>query len=403
MKFILLLCVLTTGCTVQSNEEKKYVATGARNLIEHHVEELEGKRLGLVMNPTARIDGIHVLDTLLTLGLDVTALFAPEHGFRGTAGAGEVIEDGVDQETGLPVYSLYGKNKRPTPEMLSGVDILLFDMQDVGARFYTYNVTMKYVIEAAAEAEKEVWILDRPNPAGGGYLAGWILQDPYYSFVGAYPVPMAHGLTLGELALMAKGEGWFDTSREPKIKVIKMDGWTRSMRWADTGLEWYPPSPNLPTFKHAYFYLGTVLFEGTNLSEGRGTDDPFLTLGSPFTYIPVEELSSLENKFGIQLDTLSFIPRSLPGKALNPKHQDRLCFGLKINTSGNFEQIPPLELGIELLNLSIQHSDSVEIKTFINKLAGINLADFIEEGKAIPSWEKDVANFRKQRKPYLLY
>jgi len=403
MKFILLLCVLMTGCSIQSNEEKNNVATGARNLIEHHIEELKGKRLGLVMNPTARIDGIHVLDTLLTLGLDVTALFAPEHGFRGTAGAGEVIEDGVDRETGLPVYSLYGKNKRPTAEMLSGVDILLFDMQDVGARFYTYNVTMKYVIEAAAEAGKVVWILDRPNPAGGEYLAGWILQPPYYSFVGAYPVPMAHGLTLGELALMAKGEGWYDSSREPKIKVIKMQGWTRSMRWSDTGLEWYPPSPNLPTFKHAFFYLGTVLFEGTNLSEGRGTDDPFLTLGSPFTHIPVSELSPLETKFSVQLDTLSFMPRSVPGKALNPKHQDRLCYGLKINTSGNFEQIPPVEFGIELLKLSIQHSDSVEIKPFINKLAGINLEELFKKNKDLPSWEEEIANFHEQRKPYLIY
>ena len=177
------------------------INVGAKVLIQEHLDELDGRNIGLVMNPTARVDGVHMLDTLIALGLPVKALFAAEHGFRGSQGAGEIIQDGLDEATGLPVFSLYGATKKPTAQMLEEIDVLLFDMQDVGARFYTYNSTMKYVIEAAAEQGIEVWILDRPNPLGGDYVAGWILEPEYNSFVGTYPIPIAHGLTLGELAL----------------------------------------------------------------------------------------------------------------------------------------------------------------------------------------------------------
>ena len=163
--------------------------------------------------------------------------------------------------------------------MLEEIDVLLFDMQDVGARFYTYNSTMKYVIEAAAEQGIEVWILDRPNPLGGDYVAGWVLEPEYNSFVGTYPIPIAHGLTLGELAQMALGEDWYETDAKVNLRVIPMSGWQREMKWNDTQLEWVPPSPNLPTFEHAYAYIGTCFFEGTTLSEGRGTEHPFLMMG----------------------------------------------------------------------------------------------------------------------------
>jgi uncharacterized protein YbbC (DUF1343 family) len=231
------------------------VILGAEIFIDRHLEELEGERIGLVMNPTARIGRVHMLDRLLELNLNITALFAPEHGFRGEAGAGEKIEDGIDRDSGLPVFSLYGDTRKPTPEMLEHVDILIFDMQDVGARFYTYIATLGLVIESAAAAGIPVWVLDRPNPAGGNYVSGWIMEDEFKSFVGPYPVPIAHGLTMGEIAKMMVGERWINFDSEPDVRVVLMEGWNRSMKWPDTGLRWVAPSPNLPTFEHAFFYL----------------------------------------------------------------------------------------------------------------------------------------------------
>jgi uncharacterized protein YbbC (DUF1343 family) len=206
------------------------IKVGAKVLIQEHLDELAGQNIGLVMNPTARVDGVHMLDTLMALGLPVKALFAAEHGFRGSQGAGEIIQDGLDEATGLPVFSLYGATKKPSAQMLEEIDVLLFDMQDVGARFYTYNSTMKYVIEAAAEQGIEVWILDRPNPLGGDYVAGWVLEPEYNSFVGTYPIPIAHGLTLGELAQMALGEDWYETDAKVNLRVIPMSGWQREMK-----------------------------------------------------------------------------------------------------------------------------------------------------------------------------
>src|SRR5699024_5356082 len=206
------------------------------------------------VNHTALLDVTHMLDTLLALDVSVIALNVPEYAFRRQSGAGETISNGKDQATGLPVYSLYSETRKPTPEMLENVDLLLYDMQGVGARFYTYNTTLGLVIEAAAEADIPIWVLDRPNPAGGNYVAGWVLDEQYESFVGAYPIPMAHGLTLGELAKMMVGEHWIDYEKKPALRVIKMKGWDRSMKWSETGLEWFAPSPNLPRFENAYVY-----------------------------------------------------------------------------------------------------------------------------------------------------
>src|SRR5699024_1550251 len=198
--------------------------------------------------------------------------------------------NGVDQASGLPVFSLYGDTKKPTPKMLQQVDLLLFDMQGVGARFYTYISTLGLVLEAAAESNIPIWILDRPNPAGGQMIAGWLMREKHRSFVGAYPIPMVHGLTIGELAKMMIGEHWIDFNKSPNLRIIKMKNWKRSTQWPETGLPWIPPSPNLPTFEHAFAYLGTVLFEGTTISEGRGSADPFLTVGSPSTHISKNQL-----------------------------------------------------------------------------------------------------------------
>lgn len=374
------------------------VAVGAAVLLGEHLDELKGKRVGLVMNPTARVKGTHMLDTLMARDVNVTALFAPEHGFRGEAGAGETIRDGQDRATGLPVYSLYGDTRRPTAAMLQKVDLLLFDMQDVGARFYTYNVTMGRVLEAAADAEVPVWVLDRPNPAGGAYVAGWTLQQSYESFVGAYPIPMAHGMTMGELARMMVGERWLQTVAQPQLRVIPVRGWKRSEKWPATGLPWHPPSPNLPTFEHAYVYLGTVLFEGSTLSEGRGTDHPFLTLGSPRTDIPRALLDSLEARFeGIAIAPATFTPRAIPGKASSPKFEGQTCHGVRLQVTdyGAFE---PVAFGVALLDLMLQYTPGARTTDFIYKLAGSSAVDALQ-----PSWKADVRAFRKARQPYLLY
>lgn len=401
-QLILILIVIISlsylGCEAQTGESKFVVKTGAKVLIQKHLDSLEGKRVGLVMNHSARVDGVHMLDTLLALNVDITALFAPEHGFRGDAGAGEIIKNGVDQATNLPVYSLYGTNRKPTNESMNEVDILLFDMQDVGARFYTYNSTLKNVLEAAADNGKEVWVLDRPNPAGGDYVSGWILEEEFKSFVGVYPMPVAHGLTLGELANMAIYEQWLETSEKPDLKIIKMEGWVRSMKWADTGLTWLAPSPNLPSFEHAYVYLGTCFVEGTTLSEGRGTPDPFLTLGSPSTNISPEDLYMLESKYHVKLDTLSFTPVSIPGKSLDPKHKDEQSFGIRIQTTPAFDD--PVSFGVELLYLLMENSQDANYVDYLYLLSGSREIDVQNLTKG---WGKSFDEFVQKREQYLLY
>ena len=400
---IILAGVLVYGCSSsesrQPGDNLQPVKVGAKVLLEKHLDELKGMRVGLVMNPTARVDGTHMLDTLLKRSVNVSALFAPEHGFRGEAGAGEVIEDGVDRETGLPVYSLYGNTKKPTSEMLQEVDILLFDMQDVGGRFYTYNVTLGLLLEAASQSDIPVWVLDRPNPAGGNYIAGWKMNEQFESFVGAYPIPMAHGMTLGELAKMMIGERWLQVEQQPRLRVIPAEGWERTMQWPETGLDWHPPSPNLPTFEHAFAYLGTVLFEGTNISEGRGTSDPFLKIGAPFLNLKKDQLAALKEEFPeAGIEAITFTPASIPGKSLHPKYEGETCRGVKIGIK-DFGSFDPVLFGVRLLEVMEQSSGQVEMNDFIFKLAGNKeIKSFNTSG-----WEGEIAAFREARKPYLVY
>ncbi|MFO7847311.1 MAG: DUF1343 domain-containing protein [Balneolaceae bacterium] len=403
-----LMVSVLISCTAEDspleNDTADAVKTGGDQLINQHLDELEGKRVGLVMNPTAVVNDVHMLDTLTALNVDITALFAPEHGFRGEAGAGEKIEDGVDQQTGLPVYSLYGQNRKPTPAMLEDLDVLLFDMQDVGARFYTYHATMGLVIEAAANAGIPVWILDRPNPIGGDYISGWIREDEFTSFVGPYPIPVAHGMTLGELALMMAGEGWLETENEPDVRVIEMDGWKRSMLWPDTELPWIAPSPNLPTFEHAYAYIGTCLIEGTTLSEGRGTDDPFLILGSPDTELSVDDFERINQKIsGGRVAPIEFTPREIEGVALNPKHEGEESFGIRLYVD-DYDGYQPFENGLILLAELMQNSEDASINNFLYNLAGSRQIDSIIKGEMEPqdvSFDLDL--FLEQRENYLIY
>ena len=382
------------------------IKVGAKVLIQEHLDELAGRNIGLVMNPTARVDGVHMLDTLMALGLPVKALFAAEHGFRGSQGAGEIIQDGLDEATGLPVFSLYGATKKPTAQMLEEIDVLLFDMQDVGARFYTYNSTMKYVIEAAAEQGIEVWILDRPNPLGGNYVAGWVLEPEYNSFVGTYPIPIAHGLTLGELAQMALGEDWYETDAKVNLRVIPMSGWQREMKWNDTQLEWVPPSPNLPTFEHAYAYIGTCFFEGTTLSEGRGTEHPFLMMGGESSIL--NDNVSLWSNYGVRLQPIQFTPVSIPGKALRPKGEGLLLNGILWENA--LEHPDPLTVGLRMMQWLMENSPEATYKDYLYLLAGTDEIDELSSKRINLKtdsldidWGSNFESFKEKRNNYLLY
>jgi len=402
----LFICSLLISCGADLAKETHItgVKTGGEQLISNHLAELDGKNIGLVMNPTAVVNGVHMLDTLLALDVEVGALFAPEHGFRGEAGAGEKIEDGVDQQTGLPVYSLYGNSRKPTAEMLDGIDVLLFDMQDVGARFYTYHATMGLVIEAAADAGIPVWILDRPNPLGGEYVSGWIRENEFSSFVGPYPIPVAHGMTLGELAGMMVGEGWLETESVPELRVITMDGWSRSMLWPETELPWIAPSPNLPTFEHAYVYLGTCLIEGTSLSEGRGTNNPFLTIGSPNTTLSGDDIVRLNNRIpGGSVVQAEFTPQEIPGVALNPKHEGDLSYGIRISVE-DYDEYRPFENGLVILSELMQHTSDATTRDFLYKLAGTKDVDSVITGEIQPDEVTfGLSSFLDERENYLLY
>ncbi len=382
------------------------VTVGAEVLLEEHLQELEGKRVGLVMNPTARVEGSHMLDTLIERGVNVTALFAPEHGFRGDVGAGETIEDGVDKATGLPVYSLYGESRSPTPDMLDEVDLLLFDMQDVGARFYTYNATLGNILSAAGAENIPVWVLDRPNPAGGNFISGWMMEEKFQSFVGEYPVPMVHGMTLGELGKMMIGEQWIENAGQADLRVIPMRGWERTMKWPDTGLDWIPPSPNLPTFEHAYVYLGTVLFEGVNISEGRGTPDPFLTLGAPGTNLTSNHIARLRRTFsGVNVEQISFVPKSMPGKAPNPDFEGERCHGVQIQVTDP-DKFDPVALGVDLLQIMIEATPDASLGDYVQNISGIDKSKIraqLSNQSYRKEWKEVAEQFAEKRSEYLLY
>ena len=405
--YLLLLLTISTlySCDQQTDPilDKPRVTLGAEIFIEEHLNDFEGMRIGLVMNPTARVGDVHMLDTLLSLNVNVSALFAPEHGFRGEAGAGERIEDGVDQASGLPVFSLYGDTRKPTPEMLESVDVLIFDMQDVGARFYTYIATLGLVIEAAAEAGVPVWVLDRPNPAGGNYVNGWLLEEGYTSFVGPYPIPIAHGLTMGEIALMMSGEKWIPLENEPELHVVKMRGWERDMIWPDTGLNWVPPSPNLPTFEHAFLYMGTVYYEGTTLSEGRGTSNPFLTIGDPNTRLSDDDILKIQHLSpSLIVERSIFTPESIPGVAPNPKHQGVESHGIRISAI-NYD-FDPIMVGLEIFSIILNSTSDYQIRPFLYRLTGSREIDRVIRGDiSVSELDFRVDDYLKQREPYLLY
>src|SRR5690606_910407 len=300
-------------------DEKSKVEVGADQL-DILLPKLTNKSVALVVNHTSLVGNTHLADTLMASGVTVRKVFAPEHGFRGAAADGEKISDGVDSRTGLPIVSLYGANRKPTPEQLADVDVVIFDIQDVGTRFYTYISTMHYVMEACAEQGKKLIILDRPNP-NGHYVDGPIRTPALKSFVGMHPIPIVHGLTVGELSGMINGEGWLENGVKCDVDVIRIKNWGHNDFYSVP----VKPSPNLPNDQAIRLYPSLCLFEGTVISVGRGTQTPFLIIGNPeFAGLPYQ-----------------FTPRPIPGMSNHPPHEGKVCYGLDLREA---EVKPRLDL-----------------------------------------------------------
>jgi uncharacterized protein YbbC (DUF1343 family) len=349
------------------------------------------------------------VDALLKKGVKVTALFGPEHGIRGTAYAGMKVTDSTDPKTGIRIYSLYGQRTKPAPEMLADVDVLIFDIQDVGARFYTYAGTMAYAMEAAAQNRKSFVVLDRPNPINGADIEGAVLDLSLKSLVGMFPVPIRHGLTMGELAKMIIGEGWIDDTRLD-LKVVEMTGWKRAMWFDETGLEWVAPSPNMRTLATATVYPGTCLVEATNLSEGRGTDRPFEEIGGPGIdpEVAAGKLNDLKLP-GVRFKPASFTPRAGEAAGPKPKHKDKLCGGVSVEVTDR-KAFRPVSTGLAVIRVfSGLAPDKFQMQDgFMDRLLGSDvMRTRFQEGEPI---EKvlaingaDFEEYLKLRRKYILY
>jgi len=372
----------------------------------------DGKRLGIITNHTAyNSENQHIIDIFNSMpNVTISALFGPEHGIRGEEAAGRKIDDGVDPLNKIPIFSLYGKNRKPSSKMISSIDMLVFDIQDIGSRFYTYIYTMALAMEAAAENNIPFVVLDRPNPINGLDVEGNILEPNFSSFVGLYPIPVRHGLTVGELARMINQNGWLKDGITADLTVISMKNWLRQMWFDQTGLRWRPPSPNMPSLDIATVYPGTCLFEGTNISEGRGTYQPFLRIGAP--WFNGNQFSIINNILalgGAHLGPLVFTPISIPSMAPNPKFCNERITGIAISVTDRNKYQPYLS-GISLVKY-FYDTDRENFKWregHFDRLCGTDkIRKHIITGRklgALTSWldgERDL--FIHERKKYLLY
>lgn len=385
MKYITLFI-----CWLAVLQATAQVKNGADRL-EELFPLLENKRISLVVNQTSLVQNVHLLDTLYNKGVHITQVFAPEHGFRGDADAGEFIKNGKDYRTQVPIISLYGKNKKPQPAQLQQTDIMIFDIQDVGARFYTYISTMFYVMQACAENNKELIILDRPNPCD--YVDGPVLDMKYKSFVGMLPIPVLHGCTIGELAQMINGEGWLGNNLQCPLKVITIEDWKHGQPYSLP----VKPSPNLPNDQAIALYPSLCPFEGTSVSVGRGTDFPFQIIGSPTT-------KNLKFRF---------MPHPMKGSDKHPLHQDTYCYGLNLSSEKNIPKGFSLQYVIQFYNYFQNLTKHAE-KDFFTRphwfdlLMGTNQVrlDILKnktEEQIRSAWQKKLNQYKEIRKKYLLY
>ena len=352
-----------------------------------YLDMLKGKSVGIVANQTSILthsENKHVVDFLLEQGVKVKKVFVPEHGFRGDADAGEKVDNSVDSKTGLPIVSLYGNNKKPSASQIADLDLIIFDLQDVGVRFYTYISTMHYIMEAAAENGKQVIIFDRPNP-NGDYIDGPVLKKGFESFVGMHPIPVVHGLTVGELAQMINGEKWLKGGLTCDLEVIPIANWDHQISYNLP----VKPSPNLPNDLSIRLYPSTCFFEGSIISLGRGTHFPFQVYGYP------------SKNFG----AFTFTPVSIPGMSKNPPLQDQLCYGVDLRNEPLTHQFT-LKYVIDALKKS--GKGEAFFKGYFNTLAGTDelkkqlLAGKSEE-EIKKSWEADLTAYKKMRANYLIY
>lgn len=380
--FVFSLLMLGFGLSCKAQK----IIPGAHS-IEEYLPMLRGKRVGLLINQTSRIGNALLVDTLPKRGVKVVKIFAPEHGFRGGADAGAHIASGRDKETGLPIISLYGKNKRPNAAHLADVDVVIYDIQDVGTRFYTYISSLQYMMEACAAAGKQLIVFDRPNPTGH-FVDGPVLDTAFRSFVGMQPIPIVYGMTPGEYAMMLKGEGWAPGVEKLELKVVKLKGWDHKTRYSLP----VPPSPNLRTDEAIALYPTLCLFEGSPVSVGRGTTRPFEQWGYPG---------------GAERFKDSFMPVSTPG-ATHPPYEGEVCWG----HSSTSEHLAAADTAIQL-DWIVEMYQSYKGKepffnSFFNLLAGTDkLAKDIAAGRSAEviraSWAPGIAAFKKVRKKYLLY
>jgi uncharacterized protein YbbC (DUF1343 family) len=421
---LLILCFVGTSIKAQNSKtttiQLKHaimphhakLLVGADRLISEYSSLIKGKKIGLVTNESGVLsNGTPLIDTLYKLKYcKVTALFGPEHGIRGNAPAGASVGSSVDAKTGIPVYSLFGPNKKPTPEMLKNVDVLIFDIQSVGARFYTFISTMYYTLQAGAENNIPVIILDRPNPINGVNVEGPVLQENEKSFVGIAPIPIMHGMTIGELAKLFAGEGYIGKDLHPNLTVIKMKGWKRSSYLDDYSLPWIKPSPNIPDVATAIVYAGACFIEGTNVSEGRGTLHPFLTIGAPF--INSKELIKGLEETGIngaKLLPIEFTPKDIAGMSTDPKYKDELCNGISIKLT-NRKKFNAVSFGIKLVYIlhklypqNFKFRDSGFDRLLGDKSVREEILNGKKPDEIISSWQKELTRFKQIRKKYLLY
>lgn len=383
MKLRLLLLVLTYytfGLQAQ-------VRVGAERM-EVLLPLLEGQRVALMGNQSSIVgkERTHLLDTLLSLGISVRKVFVPEHGFRGTIDAGKYVRNGRDTKSGIPIISLYGKQKRPTETMLSDVDLILFDLQDVGARFYTYISSLHYLMEAAQEQEKTIIVCDRPNP--NDYIDGPILEDDCRSFIGMHPIPVMHGLTVGELAMMINGERWLRSKKPCRLEVVTIEGWQHGQPYSLP----VRPSPNLPDDKSIELYPSLCFFEATIMSVGRGTDKPFRQIGYP------------HKSFGKH----RFTPQIALGADSNPKHKDKLCYGIDLSQTQDARK---LSLSWLIDYHRIAKRQGLELidrrRTFELLIGNKKLYYQLQQGlseKAIrATWRDGLEQYKTMRHKYLLY
>ena len=386
MRYVLLCCislVLLSAC--QKPATSPGLQTGAEQTALY-LPLLAGKRVGLLVNQTSMVGEQHLVDLLLANNVNVVSIFAPEHGFRGDHDAGASVKSGIDSKTGLPLWSLYGANKQPATEQMQQLDVVVFDIQDVGVRYYTYISSMHYMMQAAADHGVSMLVLDRPNP-NGAYVDGPVLDMKFQSFVGMHPIPLLHGMTVGELAQMIKGEGWINNAEQLQLSVVPLNGYQRSQPYSLP----VKPSPNLPNAQAVALYPSLGFFEATPLSVGRGTPFPFQVIGY--------------DKFST--DNFQFMPVSTPGAALTPPLMDKVLLGEDLRQA----KAQGLDLQY-LLRWQALFKAQGEVlfnsAGFMDKLSGsdqlrLQIEQGLSESEIRAGWQAELKQFRRQRQPYLLY